>query len=70
LPLTLSKPVKDNSGATRVGLEATAKLNRKEYGVSHTEFLETGVPDVANEIVLEINAEAIKDTHPKDTTAK
>ena len=70
LPLTLSKPVKDSSGATRVGLGAAAKLNRKDYGIRHTEFLETGVPDVADEIELEINAEAIKDTLPKDTRAK
>src|SRR5258706_7776768 len=64
LPLTLSKPVKDSSGATRVGLGAAAKLNRKDYGISHTEFLGTGVPDVADEIELEINAEATKDTRP------
>ena len=64
LPLTLSKPVKDSSGATRVGLGAAAKLNRKDYGIRHTEFLETGVPDVADEIDLEINAEATKDTRP------
>ena len=70
LPLTLSKPIKDSSGTTRVGLEVSAKLNRKDYGISHTEFLETGVPDVADEIKLEINAEATKDTLPKDTRAK
>jgi len=62
LPLTLSKPIKDSSGTTRVGLEVSAKLNRKDYGISHTEFLETGVPDVADKIELEINAEATKDT--------
>jgi polyisoprenoid-binding protein YceI len=70
LPLILSKPIKDSSGATRVGLEATAKLNRKDYGIKHTELLETGVPDVADEIALEINAEAIKETPPKDDKPK
>jgi len=64
LALTLSKPIKDSSGTTRVGLEVSAKLNRKDYGISHTEFLETGVPDVAKRNQTRINAEATKDTRP------
>ncbi len=65
LPLTLSK---HSSGATRIGLEASAKLNRQDYGVRHTEFLPTGAPDVADEIELEINAEATRDTRPKESS--
>jgi polyisoprenoid-binding protein YceI len=62
LPLTLSKPVKDSSGKVRVGLEAAAKLNRKDYGIKYNKLLETGVPDVGDEIKLEINAEGIRDS--------
>ena len=62
LPVTLSKPIKDPWGKMRVGLEAKAKLNRKDYGLRYNELLETGVPAVGNEIELEINGEATRDT--------
>jgi len=69
LPLTISKPVKDSSGKIRIGLEAAAKLNLKDYGIKYNKLRETGVPDLSDEIELEINAEAIKDTLPKDNRA-
>lgn len=61
LPLTLSKPIKDPWGNTRVGLETKAKLNRKDYGIKYNDVLETGIAAVGDEIEIEINAEAIKD---------
>ena len=61
LPLTLSKPIKDPWGNTRVGLEARAKLNRKDYGIKYNDVLEGGIPAVGDEVEIEINAEAIKE---------
>jgi polyisoprenoid-binding protein YceI len=61
LPVTLSKPIKDPWGATRVGLETKAKLNRKDYGIKYNDVLESGIAAVGDEIEIEINAEAIKD---------
>ena len=61
LPVTLSKPIKDPWGNTRVGLEAKAKLNRKDYGIKYNDLQETGIAAVGDEIEIEINAEAIKD---------
>lgn len=61
LPLTLSKPIKDPWGNTRVGLETKAILNRKDYGIKYNDLLETGIAAVGDEIEIEINAEAIKD---------
>jgi len=61
LPLTLSKPIKDPWGNTRIGLETKAKVNRRDYGIKYNDLLESGVAAVGDEIEIEINAEAIKD---------
>ena len=60
LPVTLSGPVKDPQGNTRIGLEATAKVNRKDYGISYNQVLEAGIQAVGEEVTIEINAEAVK----------
>src|SRR6058998_1324285 len=65
LPAKMSKPTKDPWGGVRVGLEAKTKLNRKDYGINYHEVLETGAMAVGEEVELEINAEAIKDTASK-----
>jgi len=65
MPVTLSKPIKDPWGNTRIGLETKAKLNRKDYGFKYNALLETGIPAVGNEIEIEINAEAVKDAPGK-----
>ena len=61
LPVTLSKPIKDPWGNTRVGLELRAKLNRKDYGIKYSDMIEGGIPAVGDEVEIEINAEAIKE---------
>ena len=61
LPVTLSKPIKDPWGGTRVGLETKTKLNRKDYGIKYNDVLESGIAAVGDDIEIEINAEAIKD---------
>lgn len=61
LPVTVSKPITDPWGATRVGLETKAKLNRKDYGIKYNDVLESGIAAVGDEIEIEINAEAIQD---------
>ena len=60
LPVTLSGPVKDPQGNTRIGLEAKATVNRKDYGMKFNAVMETGGLMVGDEVTLEINAEAIK----------
>lgn len=69
LPITLSKPIKDPWGNTRVGLEAKTKLNRKDYGIRYNDVLESGIAAVGDEIEIEIDAEAIKD-NPGSAQAK
>jgi polyisoprenoid-binding protein YceI len=58
--VTLSGPIKDPSGKSRIGLEAKTKLNRKDYGLTYNRALEAGGLVVGEEIEIEINAEAVK----------
>ncbi len=60
LPYTLKGPIKDPWGNARVGIRATAKLNRKDYGLMWNKALETGGLVVGEEVTIEINAEAVK----------
>jgi polyisoprenoid-binding protein YceI len=60
LPVTLSGPVKDPQGNTRIGLEAKTTLNRKDYGIQFNAAMETGGLLVGEEVARDINAEAIK----------
>jgi polyisoprenoid-binding protein YceI len=60
LPVTLKGPIKDPWGNSRIGLQAKAKLNRRDYGLKYNQALETGGLVVADEVEIEINAEAVK----------
>jgi polyisoprenoid-binding protein YceI len=60
LPVIVKGPVKDPWGNSRVGLQAKAKLNRKEFGLLYNKALETGGLVVGEEVEIEINAEATK----------
>jgi polyisoprenoid-binding protein YceI len=62
LPANLVGPAKDPWGNLRVGLGAKTKLNRMDYGIKYHQALETGVLAVGEEVELEINAEAVKET--------
>lgn len=61
LPVSVKGPIKDPMGHTRIGIEAKAKLNRKDYGLKYNQILETGGMAVGEEVEIEINAEAIKE---------
>jgi polyisoprenoid-binding protein YceI len=63
----LTAPIKDMYGKTRRGFSATAKINRKEFGVSWSKTLETGgliVGDVAN-VSVEVEMVAAEAAKPK-----
>jgi polyisoprenoid-binding protein YceI len=59
-PIEISAPVVDPQGVTRVGLHASAKLDRKDYGIDYGKVLDSGAALVGEEVSLEINAEAIE----------
>ena len=62
LSVTLSKPIKDPWGNMRVGLGAKTKLNRRDYGINYHQLLETSVAAVGEEVEIDINAKAVKET--------
>jgi polyisoprenoid-binding protein YceI len=61
LPVTVSGPVKDPMGNTRLGIEAKTTVNRKDYGMQFNGVMETGGLVVGEEVTIEINAEATKE---------
>ncbi len=55
-----SAPGKDPWGNTRIGLSATTKINRKDYGLSWNAALETGGILVGDDVNITIEAQFIK----------
>ena len=55
-----SAPGKDPWGNQRIGLSATAKINRKDFGLTWNSALETGGVLVGEEVVLTLDVQFIK----------
>jgi polyisoprenoid-binding protein YceI len=55
-----SAPTKDPWGNIRIGLSATAKINRKDFGLSWNSMLETGGMLVGEEVSINLEVEFIK----------
>lgn len=55
-----TKEVKDPWGNVRIGASATAKLNRKDYGVSFNKTLDSGGLMVGEEVAVAIDLELVK----------
>jgi polyisoprenoid-binding protein YceI len=53
-------PGKDPWGNTRIGLEATGKINRKDFGLGWNAALETGGVLVGEEVAITLDVEFIK----------
>jgi len=60
VPFTITGKLVDPWGKTRIGLEATAAINRQDFGVSWNKALDNGGLLVSNDVKIEINAEFIK----------
>ena len=55
-----SEPGKDPYGNTRIGLSATTKINRKDFGLSWNAALETGGVLVGEDVFLTLDIQFIK----------
>jgi polyisoprenoid-binding protein YceI len=55
-----SAPQKDPYGNTRIGLSATTKINRRDYGLSYNGLLEAGGLVVGDEVHITLDVEFIK----------
>jgi polyisoprenoid-binding protein YceI len=53
--------IKDPWGKQRVGASATAKLSRKDFGLTWNAALETGGVMVGDEVKITIDVEAVRD---------
>jgi polyisoprenoid-binding protein YceI len=60
LPFTISGPIVDPYGKSRIGIETSLTLNRKDYGVNWSKTLDNGGLVVADEVKIEIGAEAVR----------
>ncbi len=60
LPIKMKGPIKDPWGNARIGIEAKAKVNRKDFGLKWNQVLESGGVMVGEEVEIEINGEAVK----------
>jgi polyisoprenoid-binding protein YceI len=56
----LTAPTKDPWGGTRIGLSATTKINRKEFGLGWNAALETGGIMVGEEVTITLDVEFVK----------
>ncbi len=52
-------PAKDPWGKTRIGLSATAKINRKDYGLTWNAALETGGILVGDEVTITLDVQFV-----------
>jgi polyisoprenoid-binding protein YceI len=60
LPFTVSGPVKDPWGNTRIGAQAGLTINRKDYGVNWNKTLDGGGAVVSDEVKIDLSVEAVK----------
>ena len=58
IPFELIGPLDSGNNQKRLGVEATLRLNRLDYGVRYNRVLETGGVLVSDEVRLELNVEA------------
>ena len=56
----LSEPAKDPWGNLRIGLSATARVNRKDFGLTWNAALETGGILVGEDIAITLEVQFIK----------
>jgi len=55
-----SAPAKDPWGNTRIGLSATTKVNRKDFGLTWNSALETGGVLVGEEVTITLDVQFVK----------
>jgi len=59
IPFTIAGPITGPRGNTRMGVEASLKIDRKDFGITWNKVLDTGGLTVGNEVKIELNIEAI-----------
>ena len=63
ITLTVEGPspeIKDSLGKQRIGASATAKVNRKDFGISYNKLIEAGGAVVGDEVTLTLDVQLVK----------
>jgi polyisoprenoid-binding protein YceI len=55
-----SQPIRDPRGNEKIGLSATTTLSRKKFGITWNEVMEAGGVAVADEVLVTLDLELIK----------
>lgn len=61
-PLEVSQAIQDPWGKTRMGFNARFKINRRDFGMNFSKVMDNGGLVVGNDVDVELDIEAIKDT--------
>lgn len=67
LPFNLVGAIKDNRGNFRFGVAAETKINRRDYGITWGAKMANGGLNVADEVTIELQLEAVKPAAPATT---
>src|SRR5256885_8596387 len=60
LPFSLGGPIGDPWGNSRIAVQASTKINRKDYGVNYNQAMKNGTALVGNEVTINLTVEATK----------
>jgi polyisoprenoid-binding protein YceI len=60
LPFTIAGAIKDGKGNTRIGVAAQTTIDRRDYGITWGHDLPGGGVDVAHDVTIELQLEAIQ----------
>lgn len=69
IPFKIFGAVKDPWGGTRMGVEATTTINRQDYGVKWNQPMTEGGLMLANDVLIELVLEAVKQEPAKAQAA-
>jgi polyisoprenoid-binding protein YceI len=61
-PFTMTGAIKDAQGNTRFGVAAQTKIDRRDYGITWGNPMVNGGLDVGNEVMIDLQLEAVKPT--------
>lgn len=64
LDVEATAPIKDMRGGTRIGAQATTKINRQEFGVKWNRALDAGGVVVGDEVAITIDLALVKKATP------
>ena len=64
LPFTLTGAIKDGRGNTRIGIAAQTRIDRRDFGITWGRALPGGGFDVAHDVMIDLQLEALQPPPP------